>query len=110
VRSDRLRLLDALDQIELIQTFAARGRAIFFDDVLVQSAILHRLALLGEACRALGSEIRAAHPEIPWTQIVAFRNIIVHEYFAIDLDLVWTVVETHIDALGFSLRAVLDGL
>jgi len=34
----------------------------------------------------------------------------VHEYFAIDLDLVWTVVETHIDALGFSLRAVLDGL
>ena len=51
MRTDRLRLLDAIEQIELISSFSIRGREAFFQDLMLQSAILHRLALLGEACR-----------------------------------------------------------
>ena len=65
MRTDRLRLLDAIEQMELISTFSVRGRDAFFNDLIVQSAILHRLALLGEACRSVSSELREAHPEIP---------------------------------------------
>ena len=84
MRTDRLRLLDAVEQIELISSFSARGRDAFFNDLIVQSAILHRLALLGEACRGVSTELRAAHAEIPWQQVVGFRNVVIHEYFGID--------------------------
>ena len=79
-------------------------------DVLIQSALLHRLSLLGEACRSLSPELKQAHPEIPWAQIVAFRNIIIHQYFGIDLDLVWAIITGHVVALSASLDAILTSL
>jgi uncharacterized protein with HEPN domain len=110
MRADRLRLLDALEQIELISEFSQRGREGFFHDVLIQSAVLHRLTLLGEACRGLSTALREAHPEIPWQQIIAFRNVVIHEYFGIDLELVWTIVAEHIADLGERLRTIAASL
>ncbi len=110
MRPDRLRLLDALEQIDLLQEFSGRGREPFFSDLLVQSAILHRLALLGEALNGMAPELRDAHPEIPWAQIIAFRNVIVHQYFGIDLELVWVIVTEHVAPLGSSLATVLNAL
>lgn len=110
MRTDRLRLLDAIEQIELITSFSARGREAFFNDLLVQSAVLHRLALLGEACRGVSPELREAHPEIPWPQIIGFRNVVIHEYFGIDLELVWAIVAEHIATLGAQLNSVVASL
>ena len=110
MRTDRLRLLDAIEQIELIASFSVRGRDAFFNDLIVQSAVLHRLALLGEACRGVSPELRAKHPEIPWSQIVGFRNVVIHEYFGIDLELVWEIVAEHIATLGAQLNSVLASL
>ena len=110
MRTDRLRLLDAIEQIELITSFSARGREAFFNDLLVQSAVLHRLALLGEACRGVSPELRKAHAEIPWPQIIGFRNVVIHEYFGIDLELVWAIVAEHIATLGAQLNSVVASL
>src|ERR1039458_4452189 len=110
MRTDRLRLLDAVEQIELISRFCQQGRDAFFSDLLIQSAVLHRLALLGEACRGLSSALREAHPEVPWPQIIAFRNVVIHEYFGIDLELVWGIVTEHLAALGERIRSVVDSL
>ena len=110
MRTDRLRLLDAIEQIELIASFSARGREAFFDDLVVQSAVLHRLALLGEACRGVSEELREAHPEIPWRQIIGFRNVVIHEYFGIDLELAWAIVAEHIEALSAHLNGVVASL
>jgi uncharacterized protein with HEPN domain len=110
MRTDRLRLLDAIEQIELISTFSARGREAFFNDLIVQSAVLHRLALLGEACRGVSPELREAHQEIPWAQVIAFRNVIIHEYFGIDLELVWAIAAEHIATLAAQLRSVVASL
>ena len=110
MRSDRLRLLDAIEQIDLVRTFSEQGRDVFLGDALVQSAILHRLALLGEACRGLSPEIRGANPEIPWAQIIAFRNVLIHQYFGVDLELVWTIVVGHVASIQSSLQAILDSL
>ena len=110
MRSDRARLLDALEQIGLIQQFAAAGPQKFRDDVLVQSAILHRLTLLGEACRTISADLRTAHPEVPWAQIAGFRNIVIHEYFALDVDLVWRVIADHVELLRVSLSQIVTDL
>jgi uncharacterized protein with HEPN domain len=108
MRDDRLRLQDALEQIELIRRFSDAGRDAFYNDLVVQSAILHRLALLGEAFRGISTEFREAHTTIPWSQIIAFRNIVVHEYFGIDLELVWEIVANHVAPLEASLRSALS--
>jgi uncharacterized protein with HEPN domain len=110
MRPDRLRLLDAIEQIQFIQKFSSAGREDFFNDDLVQSAVLHRLALLGEACRSLSADLREAHPEVPWAQIVAFRNVVLHHYFGLDLELVWTIITEHVDKLRSTLESILDSL
>jgi uncharacterized protein with HEPN domain len=110
MRSDRLRLLDAIEQIELISSFSAGGREVFFNDLVIQSAVLHRLALLGEACRGVSPELREAQPEIPWAQVIGFRNVVIHEYFGIDLELVWAIVAEHVTTLGEQLNSVVASL
>lgn len=110
MRRDHLRLLDAIEQIELISSFSEGGRETFFNDLIVQSAILHRLTLLGEACRSVSLELRSAHPEVPWPQIIAFRNIVIHEYFGVDLELVWTIVAEHMQTHKAQLSSVAASL
>ena len=110
MRGDRLRLLDAIEQLDIIRVFSARGKEAFLTDLMVQSAILHRLTLLGEACRALSDTLRADHPEIPWPQIIAFRNVLIHQYFGMHPDLVWTILEAHVPPLESALRLILESL
>lgn len=55
--------------------------------------------IIGEACRALSPEFRAAHPEDVWALAGGLRNVIVHEYFGIDLEIVWGVIERDLPVL-----------
>ena len=88
----------------------ASGREAFFADLLIQSALWHRLTLLGEACRALSPELREAHPQVPWAQIIAFRNVITHQYFGLDLELVWAIIAQHVPVAGAALDAILKSI
>lgn len=54
--------------------------------------MIYHLQLIGEAAARLGRDFRVAHPEASWPQIVAMRNILVHEYFGVDTDEVWQVI------------------
>jgi len=93
VRSDRERLEDILEAIERIEKYAARGRVVLYEDELVQTWIVHHLMIIGEACRVLSPQFRAAHPDEIWVQAAGLRNVIVHEYFGIDHEIVWGVIE-----------------
>ena len=56
---------------------------------MVRSAVIQKLAVIGEAAARVSEELKIRYPDVPWLQIVAFRNILVHAYFGIDWDLVW---------------------
>ena len=56
------------------------------------SAIIRQLGIVGEAVSKLSPEFRSAHPEIPWRDIIAMRNILIHAYRHVDLDKVWVAV------------------
>jgi uncharacterized protein with HEPN domain len=92
VRDDRERLQDVLEAIERIEKYAAKGRPAL-DDELIQTWIIHHLMSIGEACRALSPAFRTANSDDIWNQAAGLRNVIVHEYFGIDHDIVWGVVE-----------------
>ena len=65
------------------------------------------LEILGEACRGLTTEARSANPNVPWAAIIGMRNVLVHDYFGIDLDEVWTTVERDLPPLRLQLEQLL---
>ena len=110
MRDDRERLLDIQEAIERIERHTAQGREAFAHDELIQNWVVHHLQIIGEAARALSLALTAAHPEVPWSQIIGMRNILVHHYFDIDVDVVWSVVERDLPSLKKSLDSILTTL
>ena len=109
MREDRERLLDILEAIERIEKYAARGRSVFDEDELIQTWVLHHLQIIGEAVRALSPETTSNADEIEWSRIVGMRNILVHNYFSIDTDIVWAVIENDLAAVKATIQASLGG-
>ncbi|TKJ36969.1 MAG: nucleotidyltransferase [Planctomycetes bacterium B3_Pla] len=107
MRQDRERLLDIHDAITGIEKYAQRGRQEFEKEELIQTWIIHHLLILGEAASALSDTFKEQHAAIPWSKIVGMRNILVHDYFEIDVDIVWSVVESDLPQLKRFIEEVL---
>jgi uncharacterized protein with HEPN domain len=108
MRAINERLHDIHEAIVRIEKYTQRGRTLFDQDELVQTWVIHHLEIIGEAARALPQDYRRSHPGIPWGQISGMRNILIHMYFGIDLDAVWTVVERDLPQLRSSIEAILS--
>ncbi|CUU11301.1 Uncharacterized conserved protein, contains HEPN domain [Armatimonadetes bacterium GBS] len=104
------RLYDILQAIEAIERFQHVDRETFEQDDMLQVWFVHHLRIIGEAARTLPEDVRATAPEVPWKQIIAMRNILVHSYFEIDTDIVWNTVQQHIPTLKASIEALLRRL
>jgi uncharacterized protein with HEPN domain len=110
MRDDRQRLLDVQEAIERIERRAPRSRASFEGNDLLQVWIVYHLQIIGEAVRSLSEDLREAHPDVPWRQIIGMRNILVHRYFGIDAAAVWSVVERDLPQLRAAVDAMLGEL
>jgi len=106
MRDNNERILDMLDAIERIERYALKGRDAFVNDELIQTWIIHHLQIIGEAASKLDQGFRDSNSEVPWPQIVAMRNVIAHEYFGIDLDEVWQVIEKDLPELKEKLNGI----
>lgn len=107
MRNDRLYLADILDAIDAIERFTAGvDESRFVADELIQSAVLQKLSVIGEAAGRLTDETLKQAAEVPWKEIIGFRNVAVHAYFSVD----WRVVfVTVIDDLPM-LKSNVNGL
>jgi uncharacterized protein with HEPN domain len=90
MRREELYLSDMVEAADAIREFLAGiDRAAFLGSNLIQSAVLQKIIVIGEAAAKLPQEFRERHPEVEWSDIVAFRNIAVHAYFSVDWSIVW---------------------
>lgn len=71
-------------------------------------AVLYNLAIIGEAVRSIPPDIEASHPEIPWLDVRGMRNIVIHEYFQVNLSIIWQTIQEDLILLEFSLRQLID--
>jgi uncharacterized protein with HEPN domain len=107
MRDDQARLEDILDAIEKIERYSGIRHEQFAHDELIQTWMVHHLQIIGEAVTQLSEEFRAQHPDLPWRAIAAMRNAIVHAYFRVDLDEVWSAVQNDLPGLKAHLEKVL---
>ncbi len=110
MRRETERLQDILDAITAIERYASQGRQTFDEQELIQVWVVHHLQIIGEAANALSSDLSNQYSEVPWAQIVAFRNIVVHEYFRVSLNLVWAILQNNLPLLKVTVQRMLQEL
>lgn len=81
-------------------------REAFDTDERTQFAVTRAIEILGEAATHVDDSTRAAHPEIAWQELAGTRTVLAHEYFRVDLDVVWSIVHDDLPALIQSLEAI----
>ena len=106
---DRARLLHIQEAIQHIHSFASgKVKNDIYNDLMFRFAIERQLEIIGEAANHLSNDLKITRPEIEWRKIVAFRNFVAHEYFGIDLELVWDIVVNKIPPLENTVSQLLS--
>ena len=108
MRRDELYLADIVEAADLIADFTAGiDYAAFAGSELLRSGVAQKPAVIGEAASRVSEELRSRHADVPWPQIVAFRNILVHAYFGIDWAIVWRAAKHRCPALRARIAEIL---
>ncbi len=107
-RDDAIRLRHMLDAVREAQAFAAsRSRSDLDHDRLLLLALVKDVEIIGEAASRVSADTRVEWADIPWQDIVAMRHRLVHGYFDIDLDIVWSTVTDELPPLAAQLERAL---
>jgi uncharacterized protein with HEPN domain len=109
MRREELYLSDIMEAADAIQRFMeGKTRDFFLKDDLLRSAVLQKLSIIGEAASRWPTEFRLRHPKIEWSDIIAFRNIAVHAYFAVQWPIVWVTATQELPVLRREIAAVME--
>ena len=109
MRPEKLYLTDMVEAARAIERFVmGEDFSEFEQNEMMQSAVLHKLSVIGEAASRLSKEFTGQFPEVPWVDIVGFRNIAVHEYFAIRWDIVWVAATEEVPVLKKQIEKILQ--
>ncbi len=110
MRDEQERLHDISESVNRIEHYAGKEKQKFEQDRLIQDAVCYQLLIIGESVRNLPPELRQRYCHIPWPAIIGMRNILVHEYFAIDMEIVWSVIEQNLPNFKYEIEKILSRL
>lgn len=108
MRHEKLYLTDIVEAAQAIERFiTGEDFEDFEQNEMMNSAVLQKLMVIGEAAARLPKEFTQRFPEVPWLDIIGFRNIAVHEYFAIRWDIVWVAATEEVPVLKDQIEKIL---
>ena len=108
-RRDLHYLIDILEAREHIATYISDlDYEDFLDSRMVQDAVMRNLQIIGEAVKRLSPELKAEHPDLPWREMAGLRDRIVHDYFGINYEIVWSVIAEEMPVLVPRIEAIAD--
>lgn len=108
MRSDRLYLQDMLSAILEVGRHLPANRAQFDANPFLQSHILRHVQIVGEAAGRISRALKDQYPEVSWRQISGMRHVLVHDYFRVDWNIVFTTARDDIPALRSQIEAILS--
>lgn len=107
-RSIDILLGEILEAIELIRRYTeGLSYRAFEASVEKQDSVLRRLEIIGEAVKGIPDQLRSAYPDTPWSDIAGARDILIHEYFRVDLELAWEMVQDDLPPLAEEVKRML---
>lgn len=107
MKDDRVYLGHILEAIQDIEQYASTGRDAFMTDRMRQDALIRKLEVIGEAVKNLSEQTKQRRPETPWRRIAGMRDRLSHDYFGVDLALVWVAVERELPNLKTAVEQLL---
>ena len=97
-----------LEAIASLQSHPTTDRAAFDADELLRHFAWKKVEIIGEAASKLTPELRAASTEVPWSQIIGMRHRLVHDYADVDWDVLWDVLQNHIEPLRVQIARIVE--
>ena len=108
MKRDKAYLRHILDAISNVEKFIdGVNKENFLGNVEKQYAVLRGLEIVEEATKNLSEELKKKHPNIPWKEIAGMRDKLIHQYFGVNLDLVWETIKTKLPELKNQISRIL---
>lgn len=110
-RGDRELLSDILEAIRRVDLYVAgMDTDQFMDDLKTQDAVIRALEIVGEATKRLSESLRERHLQIPWKGMAGLRDRLIHQYFGVNLDIVWQIATEELPPVGAHLQQIFTEL
>ena len=106
IRGDAFFLLNIVDALKDIAEYTSDGKAAFLVEKMRRDAIERKFEILGEAVKNLSSDFISKHPDVPWSHMARFRDLLAHHYFGIDLNAVWEISQGDVASALSIIRAM----
>ena len=107
-RDSRVYLEDILEATRKIASYTANlSKVAFLEDEKTFDAVVRNLEVIGEAVKKLPEDFRAQYPSLEWKKMAGLRDILIHEYFGLDSDIVWDIVKNKVPTLNQAVRRML---
>jgi uncharacterized protein with HEPN domain len=110
VKDDRVYLWHIRDCIDRILDYTRDGQGVFLADTKTQDAVIRNLEIIGEAVKNISGDLKSVYPDIPWQRIAGMRDRMIHEYFGVNLQIVWERVEQDVPELKQRVGVILKAL
>ena len=107
MKDERVYLVTSAPRSTTSNKYTSLGRDAFVAERMRQDAVIRKLEIIGEAVKQLSDATKERRPEIPWKQIAGMRDRLTHDYFGVDVALVWRVVERDLPALKAAVMRLL---
>ncbi|MDB9454778.1 DUF86 domain-containing protein [Dolichospermum circinale] len=108
MKDERLYLSNIQECIERIEEYTKGGKEEFMQTKMIQDAVIRNFEIIGEATKRLSPELRSKYSDVPWQQMAGLRDVLIHDYLKVNLNLVWQIIEQNLSDLKRQVAAIIQ--
>jgi uncharacterized protein with HEPN domain len=93
-----------IEAIAKVDKYTTEGKYSFLSSSLIQDAVIRNIEIIGEIAKRVSQDFKTRNYDVPWKKMAGIRDVLIHDYDSIDLDIVWNVVEFELPKIKLSLK------